>query len=389
MKLLETDIAIVGGGIAGLWLFNRVKQQGFSAILLESDALGSGQTIKSQGIIHGGMKYALLGEMTESARALNNIPNIWRACLEGNGEIDLSSVSILSSAQYLWTTSILSKFAGIFASKTLKSDTKKLEKHEYPEIFRSPLFKGEVYALDEMVLDAREIVQALAEPYREYIYKMDPLHDISLDENDHIISLKTSDGITIKAQKYIFTAGSGNEQLLKKLKNSPLAMQKRPLHMVMVKHDIATPVYGHCLGLSALPRLTITTHRISYDKYIWYIGGQIAEAGVKRDRVAQIDATKKELQELFPWCDLSRAEYSSFFVDRAENKEPDGSRPAHCYFKDFGNIIVAWPTKLAFAPQLAAEILKQLNITPADCHLDDNVLLPRPNIANLPWESMF
>jgi glycerol-3-phosphate dehydrogenase len=56
---LQVDVAILGGGIAGLWLLARLRQAGYSTLLLESQALGAGQTIASQGIIHGGLKYAI------------------------------------------------------------------------------------------------------------------------------------------------------------------------------------------------------------------------------------------------------------------------------------------------------------------------------------------
>jgi len=36
-KIISVDIAIFGGGIAGLWLLNRLRQQGVSAILLETN----------------------------------------------------------------------------------------------------------------------------------------------------------------------------------------------------------------------------------------------------------------------------------------------------------------------------------------------------------------
>src|SRR5690606_14944511 len=55
---LHVDICILGGGIAGLWLNARLRQQGFSTLLIEPAALGGGQSTKSQGIIHGGTKYA-------------------------------------------------------------------------------------------------------------------------------------------------------------------------------------------------------------------------------------------------------------------------------------------------------------------------------------------
>ena len=40
---IEKDIVILGGGIAGLWLLNRLRNAGYAAVLLESTALGTGQ----------------------------------------------------------------------------------------------------------------------------------------------------------------------------------------------------------------------------------------------------------------------------------------------------------------------------------------------------------
>ena len=59
----STDIVVFGGGIAGLWLLNRLRDEGNDAILLEADGLGAAQTLASQGIIHGGLKYALGGSV--------------------------------------------------------------------------------------------------------------------------------------------------------------------------------------------------------------------------------------------------------------------------------------------------------------------------------------
>ena len=69
-----TDIVIFGGGIAGLWLLNRLRQQGYDVILLESDALGGGQSLASQGIIHGGLKYALNGVLSPASSAIAQMP---------------------------------------------------------------------------------------------------------------------------------------------------------------------------------------------------------------------------------------------------------------------------------------------------------------------------
>ena len=71
---LSTDVLIVGGGIAGLWLNARLRQQGFATVLVERGSLGGGQSLKSQGIIHGGAKYALHGALTGASEAIADMP---------------------------------------------------------------------------------------------------------------------------------------------------------------------------------------------------------------------------------------------------------------------------------------------------------------------------
>ena len=53
---LSLDSLVVGGGIAGLWTLNLLEQQGRESLLLEAEHLGSGQTLASQGMVHGGLK---------------------------------------------------------------------------------------------------------------------------------------------------------------------------------------------------------------------------------------------------------------------------------------------------------------------------------------------
>ena len=65
----QFDAIILGGGIAGLWLLSLLRNQGYEAILLEKEGLGSGQTFASQGMIHGGIKYSLAGAMTGASES--------------------------------------------------------------------------------------------------------------------------------------------------------------------------------------------------------------------------------------------------------------------------------------------------------------------------------
>ena len=72
---LHTDIAIIGGGIAGLWTLDQLRNRGYSAVLFEQEALGSHQTMASQGMIHGGIKYALGGALSGSSEAISQMPS--------------------------------------------------------------------------------------------------------------------------------------------------------------------------------------------------------------------------------------------------------------------------------------------------------------------------
>jgi hypothetical protein len=60
-------------------------------------------------------------------------------------------------------------------------------------------------------------------------------------------------------------------------------MQRRPLHMIIAKGPSLKPLYAHCLGGGTKPRITVTTHPAADGKWVWYLGGDIAEAdGVAR-----------------------------------------------------------------------------------------------------------
>ena len=73
MQTIKTDILIFGGGIAGLWLLNRLRAAGYSVLLLEQDRLGGSETLNANGIIHGGLKFGL-SAMLRDVEALDDMP---------------------------------------------------------------------------------------------------------------------------------------------------------------------------------------------------------------------------------------------------------------------------------------------------------------------------
>src|SRR5690606_1278294 len=97
-------------------------------MLVERHALGAGQTIASQGIIHGGLKYTLGGaggRGASAAGAMADMPGRWRACLTGGGggDPDLSGVEVLSSCQHLFTApGFAARIAGAAASRVIRTE---------------------------------------------------------------------------------------------------------------------------------------------------------------------------------------------------------------------------------------------------------------------------
>lgn len=412
---ISFDIIIIGGGVAGLWALNRLRQMGYQAILLESKALGSGQTIKSQGIIHGGIKYALTGFLNNSANAVEAMPGRWKDCLSGKGELDLQSVKLLSSFQLLWSTGSLgSDIMSFFGAKALNSRVQKLKPNEFPSILQTPAFKGHVFRLEEVVLDTESLVTQLAAPYKDYIFKINDVNNgdsgnsgnsgnksikLLLDqERKNIEAIQIYSGssnLTLKAKRYLFTAGEGNEHLTANF-SEPVKMQRRPLQMVYVKLKENHPFFAHCIDGGINPRITITTHPAKEGKTVWYLGGQVAEDGVHRTQPEQFIAAEKELNKLFPWLSLQDAEWGSFFINRAEPAQPGGKRPETDFVQALGNSLIAWPTKLALSPHLSDNIIRLLNeqgVIPSNFSDNQemrdflNILnkLEKPTIATPPW----
>src|SRR5690606_16122494 len=168
------------------------------------------------------------------------------------------------------------------------------------------------------------------------------------------------------------------------------ARQRRPLHMVLAEGPALKPLYAHCLGGGPKPRVTITTHPAADGQWVWYLGGDLAEAdGVARDEAAQIQAAQKELSELLPWVDLSTAQWATLRVERAEPAQSGLVRPDNAFLHEQDKLLVGWPTKLALAPDFADRVLAALardGIRPQ--RQPPLPPLPRPAITGPFWEGL-
>jgi hypothetical protein len=332
-------------------------------------------------MIHGGQKYVLKGAMTRSATAILSMPERWQASFDGRGDVDLTGVRFLSERQVMWPAGSGGSAAAVWAAaKLVNAKTTKLAKDEFPDILRSNIaFKGPVYALPEKVLDVRSLVIRIAKNLEGRLFKGN-LTEIRPGGET------TVSGHVLRAQFLVFTAGVGNESALALLKGNGPRAQRRPLRQVMVR-PLSSPLFGHGFVHSPAPRITVTSHPYAGGQFIWYLGGNVAEKGATMDELSALQFARKELQQIFPTIAWDDKEWATWYGDRAEPLDPKGRLPPGPSVEQHERMIVAWPTKLTFAPALSDRVralLGQSNVRRTV--QSDPPPLPTAEIGAYPWE---
>jgi glycerol-3-phosphate dehydrogenase len=413
---INVDVVIFGGGAAGLWILDEAVRAGHSALLLEAGLLGGGQTIASQGIIHGGLKYALHGWLNPSAAAVREMPALWRDCLAGRREPKLTKTRVLAEHCCLWRTRCLLSRAGLLGARFgLRVRPVRLPRGEWPPALNG--CPGEVFQLGEPVISAESLLSDLASRHLDRLLRIEARYGLHLEvaagHRVREISLiapaeeapaprperpgggtggtavaappREALRVALRPAVVVLAAGEGNAALRVSLGLAESAMQRRPLHMVMVRGRLPV-LYGHCAD-GAATRVTITTHADAAGRTVWQVGGQVAEAGARMERGALIEHARRELSSVLPGVDLADMEWASYRIDRAEAATRGGRRPRDATILQDGNVLTVWPTKLALVPRLAERVCERLGPA-AGGSLRSELLetWPRPAVASPPWE---
>lgn len=381
---MRLDVIVFGGGAAGLWCLDRFRRAGYHAILLESRALGAGQTIQAQGIIHGGGKYALRGVRDfEAVRATSRMPDRWRRSLTGELEPFLTDTEILSQRCHLWlprdsALAWLQSYGMIgLMAKTglLTTRPEKIAPVLWPEALMDSALA--VYSLAEPVIATASFLNALAARHQGSIFLYDAA-SVQFSAAGVVVG-----DVLLQPRATVLAAGVGNGELLRRAGITTDLMQRRPLGMVLLRGPLPS-LFGHCI-VGGKTRLTITTPVPG----IWQIGGEIAERlASEDDTVAARSMARGEICRWLPSLDLSRAEIAIYRAVRAEALTAAHKRPSGVHASRVTpGMVVGWPTKLSMAPVLAEEIFAMLQLdlkTPGG--YDETPPWPTPNVARYPWE---
>ena len=338
MERIDVDVAIVGAGIAGLWLGNLLAARGVAFVICEAEAVGGAQTAAAQGIVHGGLKYALGGKATAASRALASMPARWRACLAGGGDIDLRGVPLLAEHMHLFAPEPSARVRLFFGSRLAAGQCRRLD------AAATPFRRGAVAEMDDFVIDVPQLVRRLTAPLRDRIVAAKVAADALRPGRDGIAAIATPEA-EIRARHVVLAAGLGNEALAHRAGFADVGMAQRPLRQTSVRLRHAPGIYAHCLrpGFGTAPDMTVTSHGD-----VLYIGGAVAEDGAKRSEEKQIAVVRGLLLRMFPAIDLSGAHFDTHLATRAEPLR--GSSDA--FAKRHGNCILCWPLKLSLAPRL-------------------------------------
>lgn len=391
MEKVHVNALIFGGGATGLWLLDRLRREGRSALLVESKSLGTGQTIAAQGILHSGLKYSLQGLLTASAREAREMPAIWRKCLEGNSLPNLSQTQVRSQSFYLWGTNSASSKLGMWGARLgLQVTPQAVSPHNSPALLKG--CSGSIFSVAEQVISCESLLADLAATNQQAIVQVaeDQGTDIRLGSDGSVQSvvLNSPDGkqAEVIADWNVFAAGKGNAGLREAAGLDPCKQQTRPLHMVMVRGGLPE-FFGHCVD-GATTCVSITSAKRSDGEIVWQVGGKLAEDGVGMDREELISRARTELLETMPGISLDDALWSTYRVDRAEGVTMTGGRPDTFRMEKEGNILTAWPTKLVLVPQLIQSLANTVcsNSARGSEELQQLASWPRPMVAIAPWD---
>lgn len=393
MDTVAVDCLILGGGLSGLWLLNKLRRAGYSTLLIhDGHALGGLQSLNSAGMIHGGPRVG--GHLLSRQEQLRDMPAIWENCLRGSGELDLRAVKILAPAQTLWCAGDLRSRAGLaLTAANTAGRVHRLPRDRFPPPLHASAFQGDVWSVDWPVLDSASLLETLAAPHADCIYQAAP-QDVHIQTDDLHVSKavfvrKGKVQLRIHPRQVFLTAGAGNAALLQDIGINRPMMNRRPIHMVCVQHDALPDFHGHCYGPDRRTRLTITTHASPQGR-LWYIAGAVAETGVNRDETLQIEAVKQELKTLLPWVGLNGARFRGFLIDRIYPFDNPPWQALRASVSRFGNNWLVWPTRLTLAPNAGHQVLDGLAAAGLEPQLPQPAALPmpRPHPGRPLWEKV-
>lgn len=384
---VHVDVLFVGGGIAGLWLLNCVRKAGYSALLVEAERIGAGQSGASQGFVVHRPRTGATVPTDKEAAELASVVGRWRALLDGSEVPDLSTVRVLSEHPLRWTIPEAQKRGLLDRLLRRGAPTAQAPVEtgfDIPEILRHPLRRGSLGTQEGFIVDNRSLLGALLDPVRDALLHTQGAAVMARD-GGFSVRIEEREPVVVRARRTVYTTGVGANLL------GSVSLQVWHQQMVMIRGEgLADDLYVNAVDETGRRRFNISAHRDAEGRPVWYYGGAMVEAGQQVDAAQQIRNCRRDLATHFPWLALTGLEYAAHRVDRAAVRLRNGLALLP-QLRTEGQHVVAWPTNLSTMPLLGDRMLAMLRrerIEPRPADLRPLADWPQPALAPAPWDEV-
>lgn len=382
MNPIRADVLIIGAGIQGLWIANKLKKLGFSVLLITDKDIGNGQTLNSQVYKHKGHFY----NNVKIAQHLQEVEPDWDKFIRENNLQPAQQNSFLA-------------FESQHTQKWLKIwDQAKLEytpiqQHEIPQFFQQgSLRKGNFYNTGETCLNGKELIEKLVQPVKEHIFQGKitgfRLHDKSVNEIEAVINGRL---YYIVAKRIVLTAGRGNQTLLNQItkdnhvlfEQTKNTQQLRRCQVLVIKGKKLPPTTILCPGY----KLFIGCRQVN-EESVWLVTYGVDDP-IKLDSESAIPIDLhrlhnciQQLKNVIPQIFELDLDWGLYPAVKAESQALGaGHRPNEDFVGNCGleNVLTVYPTKLSLAPRAGRKVINQIKKS-----LGQDRVLFNPHEFNLP-----
>lgn len=372
--VVEIEHLIVGGGIQGLTLLDRLVATGAkSVLLLTRDALGVGESLHSHGYMHFG--YTLPRGSAPLARELAECGADWWRRIERTG-----SAYVAQPPTYFGVSAEeVAGQLGVWDEHGLSYEAL----DEPPDALRGGVASGTQvrhFRIDDRTLSMRELLADLAAPLQEHVARGE-LTRIDLDDSGQRVAtchfaVDADRTLVVRPRVLLLAAGRFAQSLLRNAYTRdgarPLEASLRAFHRIryvpmLLVRGRALPSLTTVLQSHAL---SIATHPVGEDESMWIVTYLRDHATDREDFEKAresvlgpaVRTSLELLQDLVPAvrerldADLRFAFYFGGKVDH-----PEGGNARHVDSCGLANLRVLWPGLWSLALANARDVVDEID----------------------------
>jgi glycine/D-amino acid oxidase-like deaminating enzyme len=232
MDVIKSDITIVGGGIAGLWLAKELVDQGLSVNVVEkSTSLADGPTTRNEGWLHAGTYHAIAVQNEDEARRVTE-----RTLYGHNAIVDFAPESIDHERSFAFAGSDDLAHEAVERWNRLGIRYEPTNPNNLPD---ADMLSKETISAAFSVRDKSVNSVTLCQKLAQYIIArgakiITGVHFDPQDDNLADLHTKTGERFSVESEKFLLTAGVGTNELVKKITGQELLMRYFKAHLLVM-----------------------------------------------------------------------------------------------------------------------------------------------------------